>query len=56
MALARMWNGCVDRDPSGQILSVWIAEEELRVLCGTAAWGGYLRDRFHAFSRWCADA
>ena len=28
-ALARMWNGCVDHDPTGQILSVWIAKEEL---------------------------
>ena len=26
-ALTRMWNGCVDHDPSGQILSAWIAKE-----------------------------
>jgi len=26
-ALARMWNGCADHDPSGQILSAWIAKE-----------------------------
>ena len=26
-ALARMWNGCVDHDPTGQILSAWIAKE-----------------------------
>lgn len=32
-ALARMWNGCVDHDPSGQILSVWIAKGGLRALC-----------------------
>jgi hypothetical protein len=38
-ALARMWNGCVDHDPSGQILSAWIAKEELRALCATAARG-----------------
>ncbi len=25
VALARMWNGCVDHDPTGQILSAWIA-------------------------------
>ncbi len=58
-ALARMWNGCVDHDPSGQILSVWIAKEELRALCATAARGGHpseIRDRLHAFYRWCADA
>jgi len=35
-ALARMWNGCVDHDPTGQILSAWIAKEELRALCATA--------------------
>jgi transposase len=26
-ALARMWNGCVDHDPTGQILTAWIAKE-----------------------------
>ena len=39
-ALARMWNGCVDHDPTGQILSAWIAKEKLRALCATAAHGG----------------
>ena len=58
-ALARMWNGCVDHDPSGQILSAWIAKEELRTLCATAARGGHrhdIRDRLWRFYRWCADA
>ena len=58
-ALARMWNGCIDHDPTGQILSAWIAKEELRALCATAARGGHpgeTRDRLHAFYRWCADA
>jgi transposase len=58
-ALARMWNGCVDADPSGQILSAWIAKEELRQLCATAARGGQpseIRDQLWAFYRWCADA
>jgi transposase len=58
-ALARMWNGCVDDDPSGQILSAWIGKEELRALCATAAQGGHpseIRDRLYAFYRWCADA
>jgi transposase len=58
-ALARMWNGCVDHDPSGQILSAWIAKEELRALCATAARGGHrheIRDRLYTFYRWCADA
>ena len=27
-----MWNGLIDNDPSGQILSAWIAKEELRKL------------------------
>ena len=58
-ALARRWNGCVDHDPSGQILSAWIAKEELRTLCATAAQGaspGDIRDRLYAFYHWCADA
>jgi transposase len=58
-ALARMWNGCVDNDPTGQILSAWIAKEELRALCATAARGGdpgEIRTRVWAFYRWCADA
>jgi transposase len=58
-ALARMWNGCVDHDPSGQILSAWIGKEELRALCATAAQGGHpsaIRDRLYAFYQWCADA
>jgi hypothetical protein len=58
-ALARMWNGCVDHDPSGQILTAWIAKEELRALCATAAPDGdpgEIRDRLYVFYRWCADA
>ena len=57
--LARMWNGCVDYDPTGQILTAWIAKEELRALCSTAARGGHhheIRQRLWAFYRWCADA
>jgi transposase len=58
-ALARMWNGCIDNDSTGQILSAWIAKEELRALCATAGRGGHrheIRDRLHAFYQWCADA
>ena len=54
-----MWNGCIDHDPSGQILSAWIAKEELRALCATAARGGHrhnISDRLWRFYRWCADA
>ena len=58
-ALTRMWNGCIDHEPTGQILSAWIAKEELRALCATAARGGHpseIRDQLYAFYRWCADA
>jgi transposase len=58
-AMARMWNGCVDHDPTGQLLAAWIAKEELRALCATAARGGdraEIRDRLYTFYRWCADA
>ncbi len=58
-ALARMWNGCVDHDRTAAILTAWIAKEELRALCATAARGGHpheIRDRLYEFYRWCADA
>ena len=53
-----MWNGCVDHDPSGQIMAAWIAKEELRALCAVAASGGHrheIRDHLYTFYRWCAD-
>jgi transposase len=31
-----MWNGCVGHDPTGQILTAWIAKEEPRALCALA--------------------
>ena len=57
-ALARMWNGCVDHDPTGQILTAWIAKEELRALCATGRGGhpGEIRARLDTFYSWCADA
>jgi len=58
-ALTRMWNGCIDHDPTGAILTAWIAKEELRALCATAADGGHRADihrRLWAFYSWCADA
>ena len=54
-----MWNGCIDHDPSGQLLTVWIAKEERRALCVTAAWGGHREDisrLLWVFYSWCADA
>lgn len=58
-ALARMWNGCIEHDPTGQILTAWIAKEELRALCALAVDGGpreQIRRRLWAFYSWCADA
>jgi transposase len=57
-ALARMWNGCVEHDPTGQILTAWIAKKELRALCASAARGGHrheIHQRLWAFYRWCAE-
>jgi transposase len=56
-AFARMWNGCVDHDDSGDLLAAWIAKEELRALLATARRGGVRHDishRLHAFYDWCA--
>lgn len=58
-AFARMWNGCLDTDPSGQILAAWIAKEELRALLGCAATRATrheISNRLTAFYAWCADA
>ena len=58
-ALRRMWNGCMDNDPTGQILTAWIAKEELRRLLHAAARGGHRHEinaRLYAFYSWCADA
>jgi transposase len=54
---ARMWNECLDADPSGQIISAWIAKEELRALLATAARGGHrseIAHRKYRFGAWCA--
>lgn len=57
-AFARMWNGAIDHDPSGQLLAAWIAKEELRALLGCATRGGTRHDiahRRHRFYTWCVD-
>jgi hypothetical protein len=54
-----MWNGRPLNDPTGQILSTWIAKEELRRLLGAAARGGHRHEinaRLYGFYTWCADA
>lgn len=54
-----MWNGCLDTDPTGQLLSARIAKAELRALLGCAARGGHrheIRHRLWRFYDWCAVA
>ncbi|MBP2451835.1 ISL3 family transposase [Mycolicibacterium lutetiense] len=56
---ARMWNAIVDEDPSGQILSAYIAKEELRTLLATVRVGGdghLTRHRLYRFLAWCVDS
>ena len=46
-------------DPSAQILSAWIAKEELRTLLSTVRRGGdahLTRHRLHRFLTWCIDS
>ena len=54
-SFARMWNAIIDGDNSGQILSAWIAKEELRTLLATVRIGGdphLTRHRLHRFLSW----
>lgn len=37
----RMWNDLIGGDPTGQILTAWIAKEELRALLALASTGGH---------------
>jgi transposase len=57
-AFAAMWNALIDSDPSGQILTAWIAKEELRTLLALARTGAS-RDRIASqlwvFYDWCAS-
>lgn len=58
-AFRRMWNELVDHDSSGQILTAWIAKEELRALLATARRGAVRSDVAHQLTRfysWCAGA
>src|SRR5829696_5381615 len=43
-AFTRMWNGCIDHDPSGDLLAAWIAKEELRALLACARRSGQRHD------------
>ena len=54
-----MWNQVHAEDPSAQILSAWIAKEELRTLLSTVRVGGdphLTRHRLHRFLSWCIDS
>ncbi|WND56260.1 ISL3 family transposase [Mycolicibacterium vanbaalenii] len=58
-SFAKMWNAIVAEDPSSQILSAWIAKEELRTLLSTVRVGGdphLTRHRLHRFLAWCIDS
>lgn len=58
-SFAKMWNQLQDEDPSAQILTAWIAKEELRTLLSTVRVGGdphLTRHRLHRFLSWCIDS
>jgi len=55
---ATMWNALIDNDPSAQILSAYIAKEELRQLPAAArdrANDAEIRTRIYRFYSWCAN-
>jgi transposase len=58
-SFAKMWNQIQAEDPSAQILTAWIAKEELRTLLATVRLGGdphLTRHRLHRFLTWCVDS
>ncbi len=58
-SFATMWNAIIAEDASGQILSAWIAKEELRTLLSVVRVGGdahLTRHRLHRFLAWCIDS
>jgi hypothetical protein len=58
-SFAKMWNAIVSEDDTSQILSAWIAKEELRTLLSTVRIGGdphLTRHRLHRFLAWCIDS
>ena len=57
-AFASMWNALIDNDPSCQILTAYIAKEELRQLLAAARHGAddaEIRTRLYRFYDWCAN-
>jgi transposase len=58
-SFTKMWNAIVSEDDTSQILSAWIAKEELRTLLSTVRIGGdphLTRHRLHRFLAWCIDS
>jgi transposase len=58
-SFSTMWNTIMASDPSAQILTAWIAKEELRTLLSTVRVGGdthLTRHRLHRFLTWCIDS
>jgi len=56
---AKMWNMISDEDPSAQILSAYIAKEELRTVLSTVSCGGdphRTRHRLHLILSSCIDS
>jgi transposase len=54
-----MWNSVNDSDPTRQILTAWIAKEELRSLLALARVGGtrdQISHRLFRFHDWCANS
>ncbi|MCC5574593.1 transposase [Microtetraspora sp. AC03309] len=58
-SFVRMWNDLIDHEPTGQILTAWIAKEELRSLLACArqqAPRSVISHRLFRFYSWCANA
>ncbi|MBA3741943.1 ISL3 family transposase [Sporichthya sp.] len=58
-AFAAMWNSVIDSEPSGQVISAWIAKEQLRgvlALARTGADRSQIYAKLYGFYRWCARA
>jgi len=56
---ASMWNGLADSDPTHQIVTAWIAKEQLRSLLAMARTGAdreLISQRLYAFYHWCSRA
>jgi transposase len=60
-SFAKMWNRCLDADPTNQILTAYVIKEELRRLLALHANGhgqdrALIRARLWRFYTWCAES